>query len=183
MYRVFQPETFENRMYFDATMMFCLNVVKNRLVSNPHTRALMTNFICEFGPSPPNNEFKKQEMSMRGLLPSSPICKKYLIPTLLLAYGDVEKTGSNNQYYERYQYRFNMSNVLQFLLKEKYFQEQLDEIAEKEIELFDRFTHFFISDINDTLQDGISKLKEIRSKLSRLPYRVRGCEVKMGHLF
>ena len=124
---------------------------------------------------PPKYEFRKNEFMLKGLLMNSKLCKSYLIETILIAYGDVEKTGTHNQYYERYKYRFYLSNLLIFLLRDKNYEMHLDSIARDNYELFDRYTHFFIGDITDSLQDGISHLKGVKSKLISSWFRVRRC--------
>ena len=90
------------------------------------------------------------------------VWKEFLIPTLIDAYGNVEKTGSSNQYYEKCHYRLIMSFVFHFLLKDKHFKAQLNEIAEKDQVVFDKFLHFVISDINEGFQTSVSKLSEIK---------------------
>ena len=78
------------------------------------------------------------------------------------AYGDVEKTGSSNQYYEKYHYRFLISCVFHFLLKDHEFESRLNDFAEQKEEIFDRFAHFLIGDINEGFQSSISKLAKIK---------------------
>lgn len=162
MYRVFSPHTFENALVFDSIMLFCLYVIKTKKMSNPHSRAEMLKFICEFAPKPPKYEFRKEEFSLKALLLNSKLCKNYLLDTLIVAYGEVEKTGSHHQYYEKYHYRFLISCVFHFLLKDKSYQSQLNDISVTKYQNFDKFTHFLISDINEGFQSSISKLAKIK---------------------
>lgn len=85
---------------------------------------------------------------------------------MIEAYGDVEKTGSNSQYYEKYHYRALIAQVLKFIFKDKHYISQLTSISNENEEKFDRFTHFLISDINDGFQSSISKLASIKGKYS-----------------
>lgn len=162
LYRVFSPSTFENALNFDSIMLFCLFIIKTKKVSNPHTRAETLKFICEFAPKPPKYEFRKEEYTLKACLLQSKLCRNYLLSSLIEAYGDVEKTGSSNQYYEKYHYRFLISCVFHFLLRDKNFQTQLNDICVTKEEIFDRFTHFLISDINEGFQSSISKLASIK---------------------
>lgn len=109
MYRVFSPASFENSFNFDSIMLFCLFVIISKKVYNPHTRAETLKFVCEFAPKPPKYEFQKQEMSLRGAMLQSKLCQNYLLEACIQSYGDVEKTGSSRQYYEKYHYRFLLS--------------------------------------------------------------------------
>ena len=168
MYRVFSPPTFENALNFDSVMLYCLFIIKTKKVSNPHTRAETLKFICEFAPKPPTYEFQKQEMNLRGALLQSKLCKRYLLGTLMEAYGEVEKTGSHHQYYEKYHYRFLMSCVFHFLLRDKHYQSQLNDICTEKDETFDKFTHFLIGDINEGFQASISKLAKIKGNFVRV---------------
>mmetsp|Transcript_38076 Transcript_38076/g.37576 ORF Transcript_38076/g.37576 Transcript_38076/m.37576 type:complete len:255 (+) Transcript_38076:2153-2917(+) len=162
MYRVFRPSTFEKALNFDALMLFCLYVIRTKKVSNPHTRAETLKFICEFAPRAPTYEFRKEELNLKGLLLQSKLCKNYLLEIITEAYGDVEKTGSNSQYYEKYHYRALITQVLKFIFKDKHYMEQLVEVCMTKADKFEKFTHFLISDINDGFTSSISKLASIR---------------------
>jgi hypothetical protein len=94
-------------------------------VSNPHTRAETLRFVCEFAPKAPKFEFRKEEASVRNLILQSSLCRNYLCDTLIEAYGDVERTGSHHQYYEKYQYRLFIGGVFHYILKDKHYQEQM----------------------------------------------------------
>ena len=83
---------------------------------------------------------------------------------MIEAYGDVEKTGSNAQYYEKYHYRALISQVLYFIFKDKHFRSQLVDLSQNKEDKFERFIHFLIGDINDGFQSGISKLALIKGK-------------------
>lgn len=161
-YRVFSPSTFENSYTFEWLMLFCLFIIKTKTVSNPHTRAETLKFICEFAPKYPKFEFQKHEMQLRGLLLQSKLCQNYLFETLTQLYGEVEKTGSNHQYYEKYHYRLLITWTIIFLLKDKYYQKQIDSIAKDKEEVFERFAHFLISDINDGFDNSLTKLRNIK---------------------
>ena len=161
-YRVFKPIVFETHMNLASIMTYCLFIIKTKKVSNPHVRAETLKFIWEFAPKPPENEFRKHEFNLRNWLTHTNVWKKFLMPTLIEAYGDVEKTGSSNQYYEKYHYRLIMSFVFHFLLREKHFKDQINEIAQSEQVVFDKFLHFVIADINEGFQSSVSKLSEIK---------------------
>jgi ubiquitin conjugation factor E4 B len=170
MYRVFRPEMFQSTVTFDAFMLYWLYIIKTKKVSNPHARAETLKFVCEFAPKPPKFEFRKEEATVRNLILQSSLCKNYLCTTLIEAYGDVEKTGSHHQYYEKYQYRLIIGNMFHFILKDKHFQQQINSVWVERPDVFDKFIHFLIADVNEGFQLGISKLATIKGKFKQ-PYK------------
>ena len=54
----------------------------------------MTMFMSLFAPLH-SESWRKEENHLRGVLFENEIAKKYLLPTIMKAYGDVEKTGSD----------------------------------------------------------------------------------------
>lgn len=55
-----------------------------------------------------------------------------------------------------------MSFVFHYLLRDKHYQNQINEIAENQEFIFEKFCHFLIADINEGFQSSISKLVEIK---------------------
>lgn len=54
--------------------------------------------------------------------------------------------------------------MFHYLLKDKFYQTKLNEICLKKPEMFDRFTHFLINEINEGFNSSLSKLSEIKGK-------------------
>ena len=161
-YRIYSSSIFEHTLNFESLMLFWLFINKTKTVSNPHLRAETCKFIWEFAPKYPKFEFQKHETLLRFYLLQSKLWQNYLLESLIELYGDVEKTGSSHQYYEKYQYRLLISYTIIYLLKYNFYQKQLDNISKKKEEVFDKFTHFLISDINDGFQNSLSKLGDIK---------------------
>lgn len=77
-----------------STLAFDIAAVMSKNFKNPHLRAQMTIFMSFFAPLIGHKSFKEEEHLVWNVLTEHPVALRYLLPTLIEAYGDVEKTGS-----------------------------------------------------------------------------------------
>ena len=164
LYRIHLPSVFENSFTFQSLMMFALFITRTKVLLNPYLRAKTLNFICEFSPKYLLFKLNPHEEKWKDLLLNNKLCQNYLLKTLIYLYEDVEKTGSSLQFFEKYHYRLLISNTITFLLKDKFYKQQIDSIATENEVVFEKFAHFMISDFNELFKTSLSKLETIKSK-------------------
>ena len=87
---------------------------------------------------------------------------KYLLPTIMEAYGDVEKTGSATQYYDKFKYRYYMSATFHYMLSHKNYLNQLDVLPSSSLSTFLKFAHFLMAEINNQFEEAILSVKKMR---------------------
>lgn len=73
----------------------------------------------------------------------------------------MEQTGAHTQFYDKFNIRYNISQILENAWKNQLHRQKLREVCKKQNEGFLRFVNLLINDTTYLLDEGISKLKEI----------------------
>ncbi|EFA77001.1 U box domain-containing protein [Heterostelium album PN500] len=79
-------------------------------VKNPYLKAKIVEILSEFIPRdnhPSNNYFA-------SLFECSDLVKENLVPSIMRFYVDIEFTGAHNQFYEKFNYRYQAAHILKY---------------------------------------------------------------------
>lgn len=93
--------------------------------------------------------------------------KKYLMNAIVVVYIDCERTG----YYEKNNFRFYASLLMEYLWSDHEYRERFSQLAKERPGLFIEFCNFIINDLNNLLFEGLLELEEIKDyeELSQSP--------------
>lgn len=152
--------------YFGLCCDFMLMVMSSKnLMANPHLRAKYVSFLSILVPEDGRQSSLNQ---FQQILLERKLFNELLIEGLIETFIDVEKTGSNNQFYEKFSYRHGVCKIFSFVLnnssqkKFDYRGKFVDFLAKKK----DKFLHFMFLLLNDLiylLDEALSKLKDIKA--------------------
>ena len=78
------------------------------------------------------------------------------------AYGDVEKTGSATQFYDKFKFRMFMSSTFHYMLKDAWYKNQMNELALEDQPRFLKFIHFLMQEINTQFEEAIESVKKMK---------------------
>ncbi|KAF3924310.1 hypothetical protein ABW21_db0207704 [Orbilia brochopaga] len=179
------PAEFSNLpeyMIEDATAVWC-HVVRSypSRVANQQSEAVMTLAITLLRMSSyvknPYLKAKLVEALYIGILPirsgggdrgvlgdllnGHPFALDNLMHSLMSFYIEVEQTGAHTQFYDKFNIRYNASQVIKSIWRNQTYREKLGQESRINPEFFVRFVALLLNDVTYLLDESLSKLSEI----------------------
>nr|CAG8450796.1 4777_t:CDS:10 [Entrophospora candida] len=102
----------------------------------------------------------EREGSFEALLNTHPISLNHLMAALMQFYVEVEQTGAHTQFYDKFNIRYNISQIFKTIWKNNLHKEKLKEESRK-TESFVRFVNLLMNDATFLLDESLKKLIEI----------------------
>lgn len=87
----FKPNSLNDQKLYHI-LAFDIAAVNSKNFKNLHLRAELTVLLSFFAPLI-GYEHIKEDSHLQSVIFEHPLCIRYLLPTIIEAYGDVEKTG------------------------------------------------------------------------------------------
>lgn len=165
----------KNETYFLVICHFMLVCMGNKnLITNPHIRAKFLIVLSILGGR--KEEGGRREGGIfKHFLTKDAYFQKHLIDCLIEIFIDVEKTGSSNQFYEKFSYRNRFCELMAFILteigggrkeedegEENNYRGRLKAFSLGNEEKMLQFYNLFLNDIIYLLDESLMKLKEIK---------------------
>lgn len=160
------PSVLETISLQETVIFFMALMGSPNYVKNPYLRTKLSEVLRICLP-----ESVKQHPAMRRrpeilafVFENHPIILKHLVPCLLQLYVDIEFTGRHAQFYEKFQMRASISEVLEYLWDIKEHNDAWKEVAEAEggRGFYLRFCNMLVNDSIFLLDESLKKLEEIR---------------------
>eukprot|EP00963_Diacronema_lutheri_P009923 scaffold938_cov334-Pavlova_lutheri.AAC.43 len=137
-------------------------------IKNPYKRADMVEVLhaciprdSQHGMPPPK--------SVQLLLEVYPLAVKHLVPNLLKLYVDIEFTGSHTQFYDKFNIRHNIGEILEYLWGVQAHRQEWCRVAlEREGSFYLKFLNMLINDAIYLLDESVKKLPEVRQTLQAM---------------
>lgn len=127
------------------------------LLGNPHMKANIVEVLfygtMPMGPSHPG--------FFVDIFNENKLVKENLLYSLLDFYVMVEKTGASSQFYDKFNTRFYISNILEELWKNVEYRVQLESYSKANVEFFIRFVARMLNDTTYLLDETFNELNEI----------------------
>ncbi|ODV90685.1 hypothetical protein CANCADRAFT_2415 [Tortispora caseinolytica NRRL Y-17796] len=128
-----------------------------RLIHNPFVKSKMVECLF-YGILP-------QQYNSRGFfadcIHSDPTLLRYLFHGLMEFYIDVEQTGASSQFYDKFNIRYYISQIVKFVWTNNHYRQQLLSEAADNQDFFVRFVALLLNDVTYLLDESLSKLSEI----------------------
>ena len=93
-------------------------------------------------------------------LTDSEIMKEHLMKSLVKFYVDIEFSGSSNQFYEKFNFRFDTASVFDRLWKINFYKQKLKELVGTEY--LEKFINSLLNDTSYCLEEGLTNLEKIK---------------------
>eukprot|EP00873_Tetraselmis_striata_P001321 jgi/Tetstr1/421585/TSEL_012529.t1 len=101
--------------------------------------------------------------SVSSLLESDPMVLEYLVPALLRLYVDVEHTGRNTEFYEKFNIRQNVGEILEYTWNIPLHKEAWKKVGEEEGRgLYRQFAHMLLNDAIYLLDESLKQLPQMK---------------------
>lgn len=137
-------------------------------IKNPYKRADMVEVLhaciprdSQHGMPPPK--------SVQLLLEVYPLAVRHLVPNLLKLYVDIEFTGSHTQFYDKFNIRHNIGEILEYLWGVYAHRQEWCRVAlQEEGSFYLKFLNMLINDAIYLLDESVKKLPEVRETLKAM---------------
>ncbi|KAF9626513.1 hypothetical protein IFM89_034447 [Coptis chinensis] len=126
-------------------------------IRNPYLRAKMVEVLNCWMPSRSNST------STATLFEGHQLSLEYLVRNLLKLYVDIEFTGSHTQFYDKFNIRHNIAELLEYLWQVPSHRNRWKQIAkEEEKGVYLNFLNFLINDSIYLLDESLNKIHELK---------------------
>eukprot|EP01129_Flabellula_baltica_P006960 TRINITY_DN2657_c0_g1_i2.p1 TRINITY_DN2657_c0_g1~~TRINITY_DN2657_c0_g1_i2.p1 ORF type:complete len:933 (-),score=170.70 TRINITY_DN2657_c0_g1_i2:327-3125(-) len=144
-----------------------LFVESSTLVKNPYLRSQLAEILYHC--CPVSLEEKKMErLSLVCNFEDHPVSQKNLVKALIQLYVDIEETGRDGEFYEKYFIRRHITLLLKYLQGLKQYKTSIFDCHESNPKLFVYFINMLLNDLIYLTTEVISKLKEIKQIQSEI---------------
>ncbi|KAL9258652.1 putative ubiquitin conjugation factor E4, partial [Drosera capensis] len=142
----------------DDFMNFIIMFMANpEYIRNPYLRAKMVEVLNCWMPR------RSGSSATATLFEGHQLSLEYLVRNLLKLYVDIEFTGSHTQFYDKFNIRHNIAELLEYLWKVPSHQNAWRQIAkEEEKGVYLNFLNFLINDSIYLLDESLKKILELK---------------------
>ncbi|XP_015077906.1 probable ubiquitin conjugation factor E4 [Solanum pennellii] len=158
------PEAFDGVLLDDFMNFIILFMASPEYIRNPYLRAKMVEVLNCWMPRDDSST------AMSTLFEGHQLSLQYLVKNLLKLYVDIEFTGSHTQFYDKFNIRHNIAELLEYLWQVPNHQNAWRQFAkEEEKGVYLNFLNFLINDSIYLLDESLGKileLKELEAEMS-----------------
>lgn len=144
----------------DELVMLCITFLKHsEYIKNPYLKSGLVTILFH-GIWPVSNRSKG---ILGDLLNSLPFATKHLLHCLMKFYNEVESTGTHTQFYDKFNIRYEIFQIIKCIWSNPIYREHLSLEAEVNVDFFVRFVNLLLNDVTFVLDESLTALGEIHS--------------------
>ncbi|KAF9974459.1 hypothetical protein BGZ73_002117 [Actinomortierella ambigua] len=152
------PETFEVSSLDELITFAMVFLITPGYIKNPHLKAKLVEIL--FYMTLPYRGIRGNYL-LGMKLNSHPMALQYLVPAIMNFYVECENTGRSSQFYDKFNIRYNISQILKFVWNNAAHRDMVRSESKRQ-ESFVRFVNLLMNDTTYLLDEGLTKLGEIR---------------------
>ncbi|ONL98991.1 putative ubiquitin conjugation factor E4 [Zea mays] len=160
------PKALESFVLDDFLSFIIMFMGSTSYIKNPYLRAKMVEVLNCWMPQ------RSGLNSTASLFEGHQLCLDYLVGNLLKLYVDIEFTGSHTQFFDKFNIRHNIAELLEYLWDVPSHRNAWRQIAkEEEKGVYLNFLNFLINDSIYLLDESLNKileLKEIEAEMANI---------------
>ncbi|CAD8174467.1 unnamed protein product [Paramecium pentaurelia] len=144
---------------------FAIFAMNSRYMANPHLRIKGIELFHIFDQGRMNRRGIVQPQSCDFIFRNNEKIEKHMIGGLLKVFIDCERTGEGNQFYEKFNFRYQFCKLIRFLLEKHkdIYKPLLNQTVEKEKEMFLAFANYYLNDMIFLLDECLSRMKKMKN--------------------
>ena len=140
------------------------------LVANPHTRGKIAEVLGTLTHRDTNTRHFLMSHSerIRSTLESDQVALRHFLPALLKVFAEIEVTGDEVEFDQKFSYRDAMYDLIQYMWKSDHFRPCLDSLCEEVLSrthgvppVLMRFLNALINDATYLLDEGLDHVKKV----------------------
>lgn len=147
-----------NQLLIDSAIFF---MSSPRVLRNPYLRSKFIEILFYGGSDIPLTSGATMPGPLSTLFTTSNTCRKFLLPALMSVFIDIEHTGRASQFYEKFNTRELVANVLKVIWRDPHYRSQLVTESQSQPEFFVKFVALLLNDATFLLDEALSKLLEV----------------------
>lgn len=132
------------------------------LIRNPYLKAKFVDILFSFTRPMYQDRDGTPIGKLDAVFTTNPMAKANLVRVLTRFFVDVEQTGMHTQFYDKFNIRYNISQILKTIWEIPAHRSQMISMA-RDHEFFVRFVNLLMNDTTYLLDESIGKLIEIRN--------------------
>ncbi|KAF0531124.1 Ubiquitin conjugation factor E4 [Gigaspora margarita] len=142
----------------DDLIVFIITFLKSSsYIKKPYLKAKLVEILFYF-----TFRSNDREVGMVTAMNSHPLALNHLLSALMSFYVEVEQTGAHTQFYDKFNIRYNISQIFKAIWGNHVHKEKLREES-RNIDSFVRFANLLMNDVTFLLDESLRKLAEIHS--------------------
>ena len=148
----------------DELVMLCITFLRSsEYIKNPYLKSglvtIMFHGIYPFG--------NRSKGILGDLLNSLPFATEHLLHALMKFYIEVENTGAHTQFYDKFNIRFEIFQIIKCIWSNTIYRDNLSRESRLNVDFFVRFVNLLLNDVTFVLDESLSAFVQIHD-LSQL---------------
>ena len=142
----------------DELVMLCITFLRSsEYVKNPYLKASLVTIL--FRGTWPRRQGSQGVLT--GVLNSMKFSMEHLLHALMKFYIEAEHTGMHNQFYDKFNIRYEIFEIIKCVWGSPIFRENLLREAKVNLDFFVRFVNLLLNDVTYVLDESLSALVKI----------------------
>ena len=144
----------------EELVMLCITFLRSsEYIKNPYLKSgLVTILFHGIWPV-----FNRERGILGDLLSSMPFATEHLLHALMKFYIEVENTGAHNQFYDKFNIRYEIFQIIKKIWTNTIYRERLLQEAKINIDFFVRFVNLLLNDVTFVLDESLSAFVQIHN--------------------
>ncbi|KAL8947616.1 MAG: hypothetical protein Q9222_006124 [Ikaeria aurantiellina] len=144
----------------DELIILCITFLRNsEMIKNPYLKSgLVTILFAGTWPAP-----HRPKGVLGDLLMGLPVATEHLLHSLMKFYIEVENTGAHTQFYDKFNIRFEIFQIIKCIWDNRIYREHLDEESKANVDFFVRFVNLLLNDVTFVLDESLSAFLQIHN--------------------
>eukprot|EP00698_Gefionella_okellyi_P019961 TRINITY_DN6206_c0_g1_i1.p1 TRINITY_DN6206_c0_g1~~TRINITY_DN6206_c0_g1_i1.p1 ORF type:complete len:1181 (-),score=261.12 TRINITY_DN6206_c0_g1_i1:1145-4687(-) len=155
------PETLATAADIDEIWtLFTALLASPKFMSNPHLHGHVVETMCAIAPIRDSDIPTEGIPALDRLFTAQPFVLQHLSPALMQLYIDIEHTGADSQFYDKFTVRHAIALLLKYLWRNSVHRRRI-EAASQDTAHFVQFINMLINDANYLLDETFTKLRDV----------------------
>ncbi|KAI4229400.1 MAG: hypothetical protein L6R36_000941 [Xanthoria steineri] len=144
----------------DELIILCITFLRNsEKIKNPYLKSgLVTIMFAGTWPAP-----NRPKGVLGDLLMGMPIATEHLLHALMKFYIEVENTGAHTQFYDKFNIRYEIFQIIKCVWDNSVYREHLDEESKVNVDFFVRFVNLLLNDVTFVLDESLTAFQQIHN--------------------
>jgi len=144
----------------DELVMLCITFLRNSdYIKNPGLKSGLVTILFQ-GIWPVSG---RQKGILGDLLNSLPFATDHLLHSLIKFYIEVENTGTHTQFYDKFNVRYEIFQIIKCIWSNSIYREHLAQESKVNVEFFVRFVNLLLNDVTFVLDESLSAFVKIHA--------------------
>ena len=144
----------------DELVMLCITFLRSsEYIKNPYLKSgLITIMFHGIWPT-----YNRTKGMLGDLLNALPLANEHLLHSLIKFYIEVENTGAHTQFYDKFNIRYEIFQIIKCIWSNPLYREHLSEEAVLNVDFFVRFVNLLLNDVTFVLDESLTAFVQIHN--------------------